>query len=69
VAVLSETLWKSQFDADPRIVGKAIYLNGVPVTVIGVASSDASNLLLAGIFLPYTLAPQTRPFRRTTRQP
>jgi predicted permease len=58
VAVLSETLWKSQFDADPRIVGKAIYLNGVPVTVIGVAPSDAANLLIAGIFLPYTLAPQ-----------
>jgi predicted permease len=58
VTVLSETLWKSQFDADPRIVGKAINLNGVPVTVIGVAPSDAANLLLAGIFLPYTLAPQ-----------
>jgi predicted permease len=58
VAVLSETLWKSQFDADPRIVGKAIYLNGVPVTVIGVVPSDAANLLIAGIFLPYTLAPQ-----------
>ena len=58
VAVLTETLWKSQFNADPRIVGKAIYLNGVPVTVIGVVPSDAANLLLAGIFLPYTLAPQ-----------
>jgi predicted permease len=58
VTVLSETLWKSQFNADPRIVGKAINLNGVPLTVIGVAPSDAANLLLAGIFLPYTLAPQ-----------
>ncbi len=58
VAVLSETLWKNQFDADPRIVGKAISLNGVPVTVIGVVPSDAANLLIAGIFLPYTLAPQ-----------
>ncbi len=58
VAVLSETMWKSQFDADPRIVGKAIYPNGVPVTVIGVAPSDAANLLIAGIFLPNTLAPQ-----------
>ena len=58
VAVLSETAWNSQFDADPRIVGKAIYLNGVPVTVIGVAPSDAANLLIAGIFLPYTLASQ-----------
>lgn len=58
VAVLSETLWKNQFDAEPGIVSKAINLNGVPVTVIGVAPSDAANLLPAGIILPYTLAPQ-----------
>jgi predicted permease len=58
VAVLNEPLWKNQFDADPRIVGKTIQLNGVPVTVVGVAPSDAANLLLGGIFLPYTLAPQ-----------
>jgi predicted permease len=58
VAVLNETMWKNQFDADPQIVGKTIQLNGVPVTVVGVAPSDAANLLLGGIFLPYTLAPQ-----------
>src|ERR1700722_3266216 len=58
VAVLNESLWKNQFDADPRIVGKTIQLNGVPVTVVGVAPSDAANLLLGGIFLPYSLAPQ-----------
>jgi predicted permease len=58
VAVLNEPLWKNQFDADPQIVGKTIQLNGVPVTVVGVAPSDAANLLLGGIFLPYTLAPQ-----------
>ncbi len=58
VAVLNEPLWKNQFDADPQIVGKTIQLNGVPVTVIGVAPSDAANLLLGGLFLPYTLAPQ-----------
>jgi predicted permease len=58
VAVLSEPLWKHQFDADPRIVGKTIHLNGVPVAVIGVAPSDAANYLLGGAFVPYTLEPQ-----------
>ena len=58
VAILSEPMWKTQFDADPRIVGKSIHLNGVPVTVIGVAPSDAANYLLGGVFLPYTLEPQ-----------
>ena len=58
VAVLSEPLWKHQFDADPRIIGKTIHLNGVPVAVIGVAPSDAANYLLGGIFVPYTLEAQ-----------
>ena len=58
VAVLSETFWRNQLDADPAIVGQAITVNNVPVTVIGVAPSDAANLLIAGIFLPYTLASQ-----------
>ncbi len=58
VAVLNETAWKNQLSADPRIVGKSITLNNVPVTVIGVAPSDAANMLPAGIFVPYTLAPQ-----------
>ena len=58
VAVLNELLWKNQFDADPRIVGKTIHLNGVPVTVIGVAPSGSANVLLGGVFLPYTLEPQ-----------
>ena len=58
VAVLSEPLWKNQFGADPRIVGKSIHLNGLPVTVIGVVPSDAANMLPGGVFLPYTLEPQ-----------
>ncbi|HUV69904.1 MAG TPA: ABC transporter permease [Terracidiphilus sp.] len=58
VAVLGEPLWKYQFGADPRIIGKTIHLSGVPVTVIGVAPSDAANYLLGGAFVPYTLEPQ-----------
>ena len=58
VAVLSEPMWKNQFGGDPRIVGKTIHVNGVPVAVIGVAPSDAANYLLGGAFLPYTLQPQ-----------
>ncbi len=36
VALLANAYWKRQFDADPKIVGKAIDLNGQPVTVVGV---------------------------------
>jgi predicted permease len=36
VAVLSNAYWRRQFAADPSIVGKAIDLNGAPITVVGV---------------------------------
>jgi predicted permease len=36
VAVLANAYWRRQFAADPAIVGKAIELNGTPVTIVGV---------------------------------
>jgi predicted permease len=36
VAVLTNAYWRRQFAADPAIVGKAIDLNGMPITVVGV---------------------------------
>jgi predicted permease len=36
VALLSQAFWNRQFAADPAILGRAISLNGQPVTVIGV---------------------------------
>ena len=35
--MLSARVWRSDFQADPAIVGKAIRLNREPWTVIGVA--------------------------------
>ncbi len=34
--VLGDALWRQRFGADPRILGRAIDLNGTPYTVIGV---------------------------------
>jgi putative ABC transport system permease protein len=36
VVVLSHTLWKNRFGADPHIVGRTIRLNSQPYTVVGV---------------------------------
>ncbi|HEX8685362.1 MAG TPA: ABC transporter permease, partial [Pyrinomonadaceae bacterium] len=36
VAVIGHTLWQRRFDSDPAIVGKTVYLNGQPFTVVGV---------------------------------
>ena len=35
-AVLSDTLWRERFGADPAVVGRAVALNGEPYTVVGV---------------------------------
>ncbi|MEW6736950.1 MAG: ABC transporter permease, partial [Acidobacteriota bacterium] len=39
VVVLGHTLWQQRFNSDPNIIGRTIYLNGHPFTVIGVAPS------------------------------
>jgi predicted permease len=36
VAVLSHGLWQRRFGGDPRLVGKAITVNGTPFTVVGI---------------------------------
>jgi predicted permease len=36
VAVLMDPLWRSQFQADPGVLGRTVTLNGFPYTVIGV---------------------------------
>ena len=36
VAVLANAYWRRQFTSDPAIVGKAIELNGTPITIVGV---------------------------------
>ena len=61
VAVLAHAYWKRQFHSDPTIVGKAIELNGAPVTVVGVLpeSFDYGAVFAPGakvdLFVPLSL--------------
>jgi len=43
VAILGHALWQQVFGRDPRVLGSAIHVNGVPLTVIGVARHPMSN--------------------------
>jgi putative ABC transport system permease protein len=36
VAVISHSLWQRRFDSDAGVLGKTVYLNGQPFTVVGV---------------------------------
>jgi putative ABC transport system permease protein len=40
VVVLSDSLWRSRFAADPKILGKTIALDAEPYTVIGIMPRD-----------------------------
>ncbi len=39
VAILSDRLWANEFGSDRAVVGRSIILNGIPVTVVGVATA------------------------------
>ncbi len=61
VALLANAYWQRRFTADPAIVGKAIEMNGAPVTVVGVlpASFDFGAVFSPGakvdLFVPLDL--------------
>ncbi len=40
IAVISHRLWTTQFGADPGIVGRAVRINGHPLTIVGVTPPD-----------------------------
>jgi putative ABC transport system permease protein len=42
VVILSHGLWRRRFGGDPEIVGKAVVVNSVPSTVVGVMSRGAT---------------------------
>ena len=40
VVVISETLWRTRFGADPSLVGRSLLLNGIAHTVVGVVPAS-----------------------------
>ena len=59
VAVLSHTLWETQFGSDPKIIGRVIQLDGRPYEVIGVLpAGSAFDRTYAQIFRPLVFEPQ-----------
>ncbi len=40
VTVISERLWRGRFGADPAIIGRVIYVNRFPLTVVGVVPAE-----------------------------
>jgi predicted permease len=58
--VISDGFWAQRFDRSPLILGKAISLNGVPVTIIGVSSGRFAGMQMGTpmqAFVPLTMQP------------
>jgi putative ABC transport system permease protein len=58
VAVISEALWRTQFGAEPTVVGRSVVLNGVEVTIVGVAPPAFAGTLVGlafDVWVPVTI--------------
>lgn len=64
VVVISEGYWTQRFARSPSVLGKAISLNGVPVTIVGVSSGRFAGLQMGSavqVFVPLTMQPLILP--------
>ncbi len=52
VAVISASLWKRRFGADPGLVGRSVALSGEPFTIVGIAGADFESNPPADVWLP-----------------
>ena len=59
VAVLSDELWRTQFGADPNIVGRSLTLDGHSVVIVGVLDSSFAlpNLSYVKLWRPLDFRP------------
>ena len=44
VAVLSYQYWTRRFDRDPSVIGKTLFVNGVPQTIVGIWADSFNGL-------------------------
>ena len=65
VAILSNDFWRSDFAADPKIIGRVITLDNKPVTVVGVLPKDF-EYPPAGV-VPIWVPLHTNPYTATAR--
>jgi putative ABC transport system permease protein len=63
VVVLSHELWQERFNADPRLIGQSLMLNGQSYTVIGVMPADFRLFAKTDVWSPlaFTAADERDP--------
>jgi predicted permease len=71
VVVLSWAFWKARFNLDPAVLGQRLIVNGVDVTIVGVASRNFSGLQVEtrqDLWLPLTMERVIVPSNREREQ-
>jgi len=61
VVILGRTMWEQEFGSDPGVVGRTVRINGVPLTVIGVAPvgfTGMNNFARSDFFVPLMMSPR-----------
>ena len=64
VLMLAHNYWQTRFGGDPEVVGSTIELNGIPFTVVGVASPEyvgIESMLAIQIYIPTGALPALSP--------
>ena len=64
VAVISDGLWRRSFGADRHVIGKTLFLNGQPLTIVGVAEPEFHGTVVSmvmDVFAPIMMQPQVFP--------
>jgi putative ABC transport system permease protein len=64
VVVLHERFWRSRFNADPRLVGRTITLNGQPHTVVGIVGAESAWPSRTDLWIPLRFDPVSLPNMR-----
>jgi putative ABC transport system permease protein len=57
VAMISESLWRRRFGADPSLVGGHVTLNGTSRTVVGIVPSEVALLSPGDVWVPLSVDP------------
>jgi putative ABC transport system permease protein len=60
VAVLSEALWRGRFQADPRVLGRSVSIDGEPHQIVGVMPERFNFPPRAQLWTPLQLRPTYR---------
>jgi putative ABC transport system permease protein len=68
VAIISRGLWESRFAADPRIIGRAVTIQGETYSIVGVMPADFQYPLMgvANMWAPLALDDKQRTDRETS---